>query len=573
VEGEAEVAKAKQDYFSKSTELSKLSNQAKLAEVTYQMGLNAKAREDSTKSLEAAKKYKEELKRLRDEYEKLTGDIGINTNNSLYELEKSRLEMLKTSWFQQEDLIKLEKDRKNEATLAEHEREIELLDKTLKEKLDLEVKLGKKTSEQAKEEFKNREQTQKGYEDSIDKLIAKQFVIENEAITKRKANALQNGDIAQLVAEANISAEESLLKLSEQYKNGEINAEQYAKGISSIKLAQDSAKDSYDQYKKKVEEGVVKWKDTWITTSKTAEEISRTLTSWFGNSVAIQIKLNEEVAQNTEYTEAQKTAAREKAISQAITLEKNLANLTMQISTQRANAQIADINRVKDASLKQVDEEQKAWELSLSNRTQKQIQEDQRRQEYDNRRAEIEKQRAIETDKIKRKQFQSQKEMALVQLAIDQALAISKGFAMSGPLALVTNGLMISSFIAQFAAIASQQYIPSFAKGGLITGPGSGTSDDILANVSNGESIMTAKTTSQFAPILSALNQAGGGSPIPSLGGVSTNNPSSNDPLRIDELINEVRALNNRPIQTYVTEKSITTSQRIVANEQKRTRF
>lgn len=52
---------------------------------------------------------------------------------------------------------------------------------------------------------------------------------------------------------------------------------------------------------------------------------------------------------------------------------------------------------------------------------------------------------------------------------------------------------------------------PKFYTGGLISGSGTGTSDSIDARVSNGESIMNANSTSMFMPLLSALNQAGGG--------------------------------------------------------------
>lgn len=52
---------------------------------------------------------------------------------------------------------------------------------------------------------------------------------------------------------------------------------------------------------------------------------------------------------------------------------------------------------------------------------------------------------------------------------------------------------------------------PAFATGGLVVGSGSGTSDSIDARVSNGESIINANSTSMFSPLLSALNQAGGG--------------------------------------------------------------
>jgi hypothetical protein len=52
---------------------------------------------------------------------------------------------------------------------------------------------------------------------------------------------------------------------------------------------------------------------------------------------------------------------------------------------------------------------------------------------------------------------------------------------------------------------------PAFAFGGLVSGPGSGTSDSIDAKLSNGESVLNANSTAMFSPLLSALNQAGGG--------------------------------------------------------------
>jgi len=47
--------------------------------------------------------------------------------------------------------------------------------------------------------------------------------------------------------------------------------------------------------------------------------------------------------------------------------------------------------------------------------------------------------------------------------------------------------------------------------GAYLTGPGSGTSDSINARLSNGESVINARSTQMFAPLLSAINQAGGG--------------------------------------------------------------
>ena len=56
--------------------------------------------------------------------------------------------------------------------------------------------------------------------------------------------------------------------------------------------------------------------------------------------------------------------------------------------------------------------------------------------------------------------------------------------------------------------------VKGFSTGGYVQGAGTGTSDSIPARISNGESVMTAKATSMFSPILSAFNQLGGGVPI-----------------------------------------------------------
>ena len=91
----------------------------------------------------------------------------------------------------------------------------------------------------------------------------------------------------------------------------------------------------------------------------------------------------------------------------------------------------------------------------------------------------------------------------------------TKGFAGLATAAALT-ALVEGSFAAAKAAIKN------FSVGGYVSGAGTGTSDSIPARLSNGESVMTAKATSMFSPILSAFNQLGGGVPI------VTNNYGSN---------------------------------------------
>ena len=64
------------------------------------------------------------------------------------------------------------------------------------------------------------------------------------------------------------------------------------------------------------------------------------------------------------------------------------------------------------------------------------------------------------------------------------------------------------------AFAGTKALVKGFSTGGYVQGAGTGTSDSIPARLSNGESVMTAKATSMFSPILSAFNQLGGGVPI-----------------------------------------------------------
>lgn len=118
-----------------------------------------------------------------------------------------------------------------------------------------------------------------------------------------------------------------------------------------------------------------------------------------------------------------------------------------------------------------------------------------------------------------------QKVATIAQIAINTALGIANAVAQgaaAGPfpanLAAIASGIaaVVSGIVAAKQALSQAQDVkaPEFATGGLVTGPGTGTSDDIPAMLSNGESVMTARATDMFAPLLSTLNQAGGGVPI-----------------------------------------------------------
>jgi hypothetical protein len=76
-----------------------------------------------------------------------------------------------------------------------------------------------------------------------------------------------------------------------------------------------------------------------------------------------------------------------------------------------------------------------------------------------------------------------------------------------GPLGGLFGGTSI------FSLMGAALGVPAKAKGGMIHGPGDGTSDDVLMYGSSGEFVVTADATSRYRPVLEAMNA---GAPLPS---------------------------------------------------------
>lgn len=89
---------------------------------------------------------------------------------------------------------------------------------------------------------------------------------------------------------------------------------------------------------------------------------------------------------------------------------------------------------------------------------------------------------------------------------------LATSIAESGWAGVASAAAKLALIKAAFAA--AKAAVKGFSVGGYVQGAGTGTSDSIPARLSNGESVMTAKATSMFSPILSAFNQLGGGVPI-----------------------------------------------------------
>lgn len=107
------------------------------------------------------------------------------------------------------------------------------------------------------------------------------------------------------------------------------------------------------------------------------------------------------------------------------------------------------------------------------------------------------------------------KVIALAQIAIETGVATAKGIssamAVPFPANLAAIATTIATIMSGITSAVSTVKSAKFATGGYVSGPGTATSDSIPARLSNGESVINAKSTAMFGPLLSSLNQMGGG--------------------------------------------------------------
>ena len=125
---------------------------------------------------------------------------------------------------------------------------------------------------------------------------------------------------------------------------------------------------------------------------------------------------------------------------------------------------------------------------------------------------------AEKREAIEKKFAKRQQKVSILQAIINGALGISKTMAMLGPAAFTPLGLGTMALIAattasQVAVIASQK----FAKGGLVHGRSHAEGGEKfavggrVAELEGGEAVINRNSTAMFKPILSAINEAGGG--------------------------------------------------------------
>lgn len=216
----------------------------------------------------------------------------------------------------------------------------------------------------------------------------------------------------------------------------------------------------------------------------------------------------------------------------AIALEQ-LKNDAIAALNQKRNEEIDEINRI--ASEKEAQRLAKEYE-DVQKATEAKLKMEKEAEEEAQKIAEQEHERAVALREATASMFTSISELiaatsedeeeatrrgkvlALAEIAFKTGVAIAEGvssaMAVPFPANLAAIVTTIATVVSNMASAISTVKSAKFAEGGLVTGEGTGTSDSIPAMLSNGESVMTARTTAMFAPVLSAFNQMGGGVPI-----------------------------------------------------------
>lgn len=120
---------------------------------------------------------------------------------------------------------------------------------------------------------------------------------------------------------------------------------------------------------------------------------------------------------------------------------------------------------------------------------------------------------------------------------------------------IVSSGLILATGFKNVQEIRGVKP-PAFAEGGMVQGVGGPTEDNITARVSVGESIINSNSTRMFAPLLSTINELGGGKRFDASGAIRTPKPAGKT--------------NNSIIKTYVVASDVTTEQELYRQQKSR---
>jgi hypothetical protein len=184
-------------------------------------------------------------------------------------------------------------------------------------------------------------------------------------------------------------------------------------------------------------------------------------------------------------------------------------------------------------------------------------------------RQEIEEDAAREIGIIQKESRLRELRLTQLQAVADAASAIINALKLPPPFGAIAAGIVGAATSIQLAVIQSQiqdTQALEFAQGGLVEGPGTGTSDSIPALLSNGEYVINARATEKFLPILEQINnqnpqQFSQGGFV--LGNNLMNTIATQQSFDDSRIVAALENNQSIPVRAYVFEKDMTNAQQI----------
>jgi hypothetical protein len=493
-----------------------ISSQIRVAEFNDISENNKKVAEERRKDNENAQKLLE--KRNQD---KKTADEAYRQllqENSVLSLKTERERQLK----------ELENQAENEKL------KINALDISTKRKeeivLQITTKYAAKTAE-LKNKFSEEDlKKEKEFNEKIAEAKKKLGEIEIAAIENQTAKEKQ---------ERENKYDEDLRDLKKSFDDKLISLEEYQMAVINLNqaLVNDLKKIDEDA-KKRENDALLKKLDDDIRFQEIANEANKNsfVAYWKGRETLLDKAKQRELAQ-LDLTEAQKLA-----------IEKKYVQLSKDLQREKYEAYVGYLNQGLGAvqsvlsqelairNIRQQDESD-ALQLKLREEQKSLAITSKSKEEYNEKNAKIEEAYAIEQDKIKEKYFYRNKDAQYAQALIAASQAAISAYASLAVIPVVGPALGIAAAavalgygIKQANLIKAQKYVSTapipvadsgssagsnnigknYEEGGLINGPRH-AQGGVMIEAEGGEAVMTRGAVTMFAPLLSAMNQMGGG--------------------------------------------------------------
>lgn len=414
------------------------------------------------------------------------------------------------------------------------------------------------------------------------------LIAENDIYEKQsKLQKIQDDKKLELdVIDRQLISEEKKNKLKE-----EINKKYLKSEIDAINEAQDAESKAIEDKNKKEIAILTKQNEQLLLNSKKAKENSikaaeagnKDLSEQLDIEQSVfneQIKLNIDTITKLNNDKNQKLLENDKKYKEASTAiltepivipppsTEDWINSVTEITQQMITLFSAAYNRIaasrisalddqKDAELEKIEIEQKAYEDSIDKRTKAEKYKALKDEEYANKKKAIEVKYEREKALAQYKNEVRQWEMSLAQASVNLANAMIK--ALGNPFLLGTTAAIGALQIG--VIYQNKPTPPKLAKGGLLQGP-SHANGGIMIEAEGGEAIINKRSTQAYLPILNAINQAGGGTPLMNTfasGGVAS---QTNVNIDSSQMVDAMKQFLNQPIKAYVVSNEITSAQK-----------